>query len=216
MSNARITRLVQSGELPMETQIAKLSFKRRAVLVRYGIEPEDYAQEVSLALLTNNLTVLCNSASGEPIQAHMVRFRCFQLYAFRTLIRPFRAKKRGERVISYKDPRWNERAHDESLSRFYVDLSEKRIADPGFSGYPGSIETSFNPEARWILRIDLTRLVQGQGKRIPVRLWHVVLGNLGAKEAVLSCGLPEREAWKLLREARLLARERLRDHAPER
>lgn len=200
----------------MKKQVSKLSFRRRAVLTLYGIEPEDYAQEVSLALLTENLTVLCSAVSGEPIEAHRKRFRRFELYVFRTLIRPFRAKKRGERVIPYRDPRWKERMNDQSLSRFYIDLSDRRITDAEISDCAGSIENSFNPEQQWVLRIDLTRLVQGQGSRIPHELWNAVFGIQGAKRAVLSCGLPERNAWKLLREARQLARSFLRDHAPER
>lgn len=193
--------LLQFWELPTSKQERNLSRKLVDVLRHYGLDAKDFAQEIGIALWQADKTVLCHQRTGRVLRGCAPLFETYQRWTFRNLIKPFRKKKRGERVIPYSDHRWK---RPTDRAPFLVQESEEHSL-VSISDLTDSAAYAHNPESALCLRVDLARLLD-QMNCYPRTLVLAAFGWIPPNEAVATAGLREQRAWELLGQIREEAR----------
>lgn len=192
--------LLQFWELPTNKQKRNLSGKLAGVLRHYGIDEEDFSQEIAIALWQDEKTVLCQQRTGRVIRTSTALFKIYQRWTFRNLIKPFRTKKRGERVIPYSDPRWQ---HPTDRAPFL--LQDPLGSSMSISDLTDSAACAHNPEIVLSLRFDLPRLFD-QLREFPEPLVLAALGWISTNEGIAKTGMRRQKAQRLLRRVRQKAR----------
>jgi hypothetical protein len=200
--------LLPFWELPTRRQKRNLSWTLVDVLRHYGHDAEDFAQEIAIALWQTEKTVLCQQRTGLVVPECASLFETYQRWTFRNLIRPFRKKKRGERVIPYSDPRWQ---YPTDRAPFLSQECEQHSV-VSISDLTDSAAYAHNPEIRLSFRVDLTRLLD-QMRGYPRPLVLAAFGCIPPRQAVNVSGLREQRAWEMLGEIREQARFFLREYA---
>lgn len=95
-------------DLPRRYQYKFLRYVHRAILAEVTegeLGTEEFAQELAIQLSPPSPPVLFINKKFQNGAARR-RFYAIEKRTFRTLLAPYRWKKRKERVVSFSDPRW--------------------------------------------------------------------------------------------------------------
>lgn len=198
-------------DLPQNYQYALLRYVHRGILAEVTegeIGTQEFAQEQALRLSQRRDPVLfVERTINGVLKIHFQddearrRFYAIEKQTFRTLIAPYRWKKRKERVVSFSDPRWkpDPQAPEDSPNARRLERYPREFR------HHGSQKVIENPEEREKAGLmDFTRHILNE---FPEPIVLAAIGHLTQIEAARQLRVRNTTAVALIHQAKQAIRE---------